>query len=123
MSSVSDYSQKFDKVREGCPVRATLDVIRGRWKPLILRELRDDVRRFTDLQKALPQVAAQALTLQLRQLEADEIITRTIYAEIPARVEYELSEYGRTLSRVMEELEEWGQGYLERQRKRGSRKR
>src|SRR5215831_12414844 len=111
MKSISEYRQKFDKVREGCPVRATLDVIRGRWKPLILRELRDGTRRFTDLQTALPDVAAQTLTVQLRQLEADEIITRTVFPEIPARVEYELSQYGKTLSKVMEEMEAWGECY------------
>ena len=122
MKPISDYRQRFDKVRQNCPVRATLDVIRGRWKPLILRELRDGTRRFTDLQAALPEVAAQTLTVQLRQLEADEIITRTIYPEIPARVEYELSKYGRTLSKVMEELEAWGEGYLERQQRRGDSK-
>lgn len=123
MRSVSDYSQKLDKLRDGCPVRAALDVIRGRWKPLILCELRNGTKRFTELRAALPDVTAQTLTLQLRQLEADEIVSRTLYPEIPVRVEYELSAYGRTLSKVMDELAAWGECYLERQRRNGASKR
>lgn len=106
--------QKIDKLQDDCPVRAALDVIRGRWKPSILFELHKGPRRFTQIQVALPQVTAQALTVQLRQLEADRIVTRTVYAEIPARVEYELSEYGLTLSGIMDQLEIWGKTYLEK---------
>jgi DNA-binding HxlR family transcriptional regulator len=121
MSTVSDYSQSLDKLRDNCPVRAALDVIRGRWKPLILFELHQGTKRFTELRAALPDVTSQTLTLQLRQLEADEIITRTIFQEIPIRVEYELSAYGQTLSKVMEELEAWGKVYLQRQRRNKAR--
>ena len=110
-----DYSQKFDKLRDDCPVKATIDVLRGRWKPSILSELRYKPRRFSELRAALPAVTAQALSIQLRQLEADMIVTRIVYPEIPVRVEYELNEYGRTLARVMDELEEWGKGYLQKQ--------
>jgi DNA-binding HxlR family transcriptional regulator len=111
----TDYIQKLDKLRDNCPVKAAIDVIRGRWKPSLLRELRDGTKRFTELRAALPEITAQTLTLQLRQLEADGVIVRTIYPEIPARVEYELSEYGHGLSKVMEELEAWGEEYLRRQ--------
>ena len=117
MPTISDHGHKLDRLRDDCPVRAAIDVIRGRWKPSILRELRDGTKRFTELRAALPAVTAQTLTLQLRQLEADEIVTRTIFPEIPARVEYELSGYGRTLARVMDELEAWGERYLERQQR------
>ena len=86
MPAISVYSQRFDKLRDNCPVRAALDVIRGRWKPLILFELRKGMKRFTELRDTLPEVTAQTLTLQLRQLEADDIITRTVYPEIPVRV-------------------------------------
>lgn len=115
MGSAADHRQKIDPLRDACPVKAAIDVIRGRWKPSILRELHDGMRRFSELRAALPQVTAQILSVQLRQLEADEIVTRTVYAEIPARVEYELSPYGRTLSAVMDELETWGENYLQRQ--------
>jgi DNA-binding HxlR family transcriptional regulator len=117
MPSAADHRQKIDPLRDGCPVKAAVDVIRGRWKPSIIRELRDGKRRFSELRAALPSVTAQILSVQLRQLEADGIVTRKVYAEVPARVEYELSEYGWTLSRVMEELEAWGTTYLQRQQK------
>lgn len=98
-------------------MRAALDVIRGRWKPSILRELHEGKRRFTELRAALPQVTAQTLSTQLRQLESDEIVTRTVFPEMPARVEYQLSEYGQTLSCVMDELDAWGTTYLARRRR------
>jgi DNA-binding HxlR family transcriptional regulator len=110
-----DYSQKRDHVRDSCPVKATIDVIRGRWKPLILWELHLGTRRFSDIHAAIPEVSAQILTVQLRQLEADGVVLRTVYPEIPARVEYALSENGRMLSDVMDQLDKWGQGYLKRQ--------
>ena len=94
-------------------MRAALDVIGGRWKPSILFELKDRVCRFSDLQAALTHVTAQALTVQLRQLEADGVILRTIYPEVPLRVEYALAERGRALTHVMDELEKWGAEYVE----------
>ncbi len=115
MPSATDHRQKIDPLRDACPAKAAIDVIRGRWKPSILHALCNGTKRFTELRAALPQVTAQILSVQLRQLEADEIVTRTVFAEIPARVEYELSAYGRTLTSVMEELEAWGEVYLRRQ--------
>src|SRR5262245_36430882 len=123
MRPVTAHSQKLDKLRDNCPVKATIDVIRGRWKPYILRELKDGTKRFAELRAALPEVTAQILTLQLRQLEADEIVTRTVYPEVPARVEYQLSKFGRTLSRAMVELAEWGESYLAREQRRASSRR
>ena len=110
-----DYSQNSDFLRENCPVKAAIDVIRGRWKPSILCELHAGVKRFSELQAALPSVSAQILTVQLRQLEADGVIVREIHPEIPPRVEYTLSEHGWQLSAVMDELDRWGRAYLERQ--------
>ncbi len=110
-----DHSQKHDSLRESCAVKATLDVIRGRWKPSILQELHHGTKRYSELAEALPQIAAQVLTAQLRQLEADGVITRTVYPEVPARVEYQLSVHGQQLSAVMDELEAWGAKYLARQ--------
>ena len=117
MKSLADYAQKIDRLQDNCPVRATLDVVRRRWKPSILFELKGEPRRFTELQCAMSGITAQALTVQLRQLEADGVVTRTVYAEIPARVEYELSPFGRTLSDVMDQLESWGMEYLARRKK------
>jgi DNA-binding HxlR family transcriptional regulator len=115
MKSLADYEQKFDRLQEDCPVRAALDVIRGRWKPSILYELKAGARRFSQLQAALPTITAQALTVQLRQLEADGVVTRIVYPhESPVRVEYSLSESGAALSDVMDRLEIWGADYLAR---------
>lgn len=118
MKSLEDYRQKQDRLRDNCPVKAALDVIRGRWKPSILYELNSGTKRFGDLQTALREITAQVLTVQLRQLEADGIVVRTVHPEIPPRVEYALSALGRSLSRVMEELEEWGIRYQEEQIRR-----
>ena len=118
MRGVSDYAQKWDKLREDCPVKAAIDVIRGRWKPHILFELNSGTKRFSDLQAALPGITAQVLTMQLRQLEADGVVSRKVYPETPLRVEYTLSDLGRSLSSVMEQLEAWGARY-QRQRARG----
>lgn len=106
-----DYSQPYDRLRDDCPVKAAIDVIRGRWKPSILCELNEGTKRFCDLQAALPGITAQVLTVQLRQLEADGVVVRMVYAEVPSRVEYALSDLGRELSDVMDALERWGERY------------
>ncbi|RYD65055.1 MAG: transcriptional regulator [Verrucomicrobiaceae bacterium] len=117
MKEERDYSPKIDSLRENCPVRAALDVLAGRWKPSILHEIKDSSRRFSDIQNAIPGISAQALTVQLRQLEADGIVERTIYPEIPPRVEYRVSDHGHSLATLMDELENWGIKHLERQGK------
>ena len=114
MKSIADYEQKIDRLRDTCPVRAAIDVVRGRWKPSILFELKSGAKRFSELQAALPGITSQALTVQLRQLEADGIVARTLYLETPVKVEYALSDYGTTLSDVMDQLESWGVSYLAR---------
>lgn len=95
-----------------CPVEAALDVIGGKWKPLILWALGDNVMRFGELQKGLPGVNAKMLTKQLRELEEDGVITRTVYPEIPPRVEYSITEFGKTLIPILEALCNWGAHYL-----------
>ncbi len=115
MRSLDQYRQKIDALQERCPVRAALDVIRGRWKPSILFELKTGPRRFSDLQAALRGITPQALSLQLRQLEADGVLARKVFPdEVPVRVEYSLSKDGQALSAVMDQLELWGLGYLSR---------
>jgi DNA-binding HxlR family transcriptional regulator len=117
MKPLAPYAPKIDDLNAECPVWAAIDVIRGRWKPSILCVLKDGTRRFTEIQQLLPGVTAQALTVQLRQLELDEIVARTVYPEVPARVEYALSERGRSLSDIMDRLEAWGTKYLDRRQK------
>jgi len=95
-----------------CTVEAALDVIGGKWKPLILWALGDNVMRFSELQKGLPGVNAKMLTKQLRELEQDGVIRRTIYPEVPPRVEYAITEFGRTLIPILQALCTWGANYL-----------
>jgi DNA-binding HxlR family transcriptional regulator len=95
-----------------CPVEAALEVIGGKWKPLILWELGEDVLRFSELQRALPGVNAKMLTKQLRELEEDGIVSRTVYPEVPPRVEYAMTGFGKTLVPILQALCDWGSRYL-----------
>lgn len=97
--------------RYGCSVEATLDVIGGKWKGVVLFHLLEKTRRFNELRRLLPNVTQRVLTLQLRELEADGVIHREVYAEIPPRVEYSLTEFGRTLEPIILLMREWGDEY------------
>jgi DNA-binding HxlR family transcriptional regulator len=94
-----------------CPVTATVGVIGGKWKILILYLIGNDINRFGKLSMLLKDISKQMLTTQLRELERDGIITRIIYPEIPPRVEYFLTEKGQALSPVFKALREWGHKY------------
>ncbi len=98
----------------GCPVSATLSVIGGRWKPIILFILlRQGVLRFGEIQKKIPAVTQRVLTSQLKELEKDGIIIRNAYAEMPPRVEYNLSEYGKSLQDILYAMHYWGEKHKE----------
>lgn len=105
---------KRPKKIELCSVEATLSVIRGKWKPLILHQLLFNTCRFGELGRALPCATQQVLTQQLRELEADGIVHRQIYAEVPPRVEYSLTDYGQTLVPILEMMDTWGKEFLNR---------
>lgn len=109
---LSDHQRKFGVLQENCPVRAALDVVRGRWKPSILCALNDGPKRYSELQCLIPRISAQSLTTQLKQLEADGLVERDVYADTPVRVEYRLSKFGASLSEVMDSLDRWGTDYL-----------
>ncbi|MDH5712275.1 MAG: helix-turn-helix transcriptional regulator [Gammaproteobacteria bacterium] len=97
----------------GCPVEATLDVIGGKWKCVILFHLLIATRRFNELRRLMPGVTQRMLTRQLRELEADKIIKRKVYPEVPPKVEYSLTEFGETLEPILIMLQKWGFEYLE----------
>lgn len=92
-----------------CPVEATLKVIGGRWKVLVLYHLLGGTRRFNELQRLLREVSARTLTKQLRELERDGVVTRTVYAQVPPRVEYSLTKVGESLTPVLKEMEKWAE--------------
>lgn len=118
MKPSSESAATRDPLQVECAVSTALNVIKGRWKPAVLFEIKDGPKRFSELQAALRTVSAQALTAQLRQLEADGIVARTVFEEIPVRVEYRMTEFGATLSKVMDQLDTWGTAYLGRTSKK-----
>ncbi|KAB8142978.1 helix-turn-helix transcriptional regulator [Chloroflexia bacterium SDU3-3] len=98
----------------GCAVEATIDVVGGRWKAVILFHLIDGTKRFSELRRFLPKITQRMLTMQLRQLEEDGVICREVFASVPPRVEYSLTEFGRTLVPTLQAMRAWGETYEQR---------
>lgn len=96
-----------------CSVEAAIDIIGGKWKPVILWHLRNEPLRFNEIRTILPNITTGMLTRQLRELEMDSAITRVVYAEVPPRVEYSLTEFGKTVIPILDHLCEWGRTFLE----------
>ena len=99
-----------------CPVETTLMLIGDKWKVLILRDLMDGTKRFGELKKSIGHVTPKVLTAQLRDMEAKGLLTRTVYAEVPPRVEYTLTDTGYSLKPILDSMVAWGAEY---QRKNG----
>ena len=97
-----------------CPVQATLRVIGGKWKVLILWNLHEEMRRFSELRRAIPGITQKMLTQQLRELESDGLVHREVYAEVPPRVEYSITDYGRSLGPLLATMCEWGTTHIDR---------
>ena len=95
------------------PVESALHAIGGKWKPLILWHLLEQTRRFGELRRQIPDITQKMLTQQLRELEADGLVHRQVYAEVPPRVEYSLTDLGRTLEAVLNVLCDWGKTFEE----------
>ena len=95
-----------------CPIEATLDLIAGKWKALILCYLSMGTSRYSGIKRAFPRVTQKMLTQQLRELEANGLIDRTIFAEVPPRVEYALTPLGESLLPVVKAMGEWGENHL-----------
>lgn len=96
----------------GCPVEGTLVLIGGKWKGVVLWHLLGETLRFNEIRRRLPNVTPRMLTNQLRELEADGFIARTVYAEVPPKVEYSMSERGRSLEPIIRALNAWGEANL-----------
>ena len=99
-----------------CPVATTLQLIGNKWKVLILRNLMARPWRFNEMLRSIPGVSQKVLTDNLRALENDEIITRTVFPEVPPRVEYALSDLGESMRPILKAMETWGAGYQEKVR-------
>ena len=98
-----------------CTVELTLNVIGGKWKPIILYHLgQEGVRRFGELRQSIPNITQKMLTQQLRELEQDGLVHREVYAQVPPKVEYSLTAFGQSIMPVMHSLCQWGQSYEER---------
>ena len=100
-------------------VEATLDVIGGKWKPVILCDLHEGCMRTSELRRAIPAVTQKVLTEQLRELEHDGIVTRTVYNEVPPRVVYGLTAHGQDLSALLEQICQWGEDDVRRRAANG----
>ncbi len=96
-----------------CTVAVTLEIIGGKWKSLILWHLSFKTLRFSQLQRRLGKVTQKMLTQQLRELESDGLVHRQVYAEVPPRVEYSLTELGQSVVPILEQMCQWGKDYLE----------
>ena len=99
------------KTLPACPVETTLTLISDKWKVLILRDLMPGTRRFGELKKSLGTVSQKVLTAQLREMEGSGLLTRTVYPEVPPRVEYTLTELGYSLKPVLDAMQSWGEAY------------
>lgn len=94
-----------------CPVETTLSLIGDKWKVLILRDLLPGKKRFGELKKSIGSVSQKVLTAQLRNMEENGLLTRTVYAEVPPRVEYSLTDLGKSLKPILDAMWNWGEEY------------
>ena len=99
------------KTLPACPVETTLTLIRDKWKVLIIRDLLSGTKRFGELKRSIGGVSQKVLTAQLRQMEADGLLTRTVFPEVPPRVEYTLTRLGHSLKPVLDAMRDWGEAY------------
>lgn len=102
-------SRRLKNCNYGCPVEAALDVIGNKWKGIILYHLLSGTKRFNELKRLIPSVTQRILTLQLRELENDKVISRKVYAEVPPKVEYSLTIWGKDLEPILLSLRDWGE--------------
>ena len=100
--------------KTGCDVEATLSVIGGRWKAVLVCHLLSGRKRFGELRRLTPNATERMITLQLRELESDGVVARHVYAEVPPRVEYELTEFGRSLEPILLVMQDWGREFKAR---------
>lgn len=102
---------RIDTFPEQCMVEAATEVLGGKWKLVILRHLLTGTKRFGELRRMIPEITPRMLTRQLRELEVDGLVQRTVYAQVPPKVEYTVTGIGASLKDIVDRLEEWGHWY------------
>lgn len=107
--------QKNAKPLPACPVETTLTLIGDKWKVLILRDLLPGTKRFGELKKSIGSVSQKVLTAQLRAMEENRLVHREVYAKVPPRVEYSLTELGKSLKPILDSMWAWGEAYKAKQ--------
>lgn len=118
-ASRRDKREKPAPVERHCPVEATVDLIGGKYKSLILYKLMGGTLRFSQLRKAMPCATPKMLTQQLRELERDGLVQREVFPVVPPRVEYSLTAFGRSIGPVLKAMSAWGKGYLRKRELEG----
>jgi DNA-binding HxlR family transcriptional regulator len=109
----------MEKLPELCRVEDALGILVGKWKPIILLHLlQKGTQRFSELKRILPGITQKMLTNQLRELEEEDIIMRKVYPQVPPKVEYSITEYGKTLEPILEAMHEWGTNHTLHKRKK-----
>lgn len=106
-----EMEETMEKTLPACPVETTLMLISDRWKVLIIRDLLDGTKRFGELKKSIGSISQKVLTSNLREMEADGLVNRKVYAEVPPRVEYTLTDTGYSLKPILDAMVEWGMEY------------
>ncbi len=107
-------NEKDTGISPACPVETTLLLISSRWAVLILRDLREGTKRFGELKRSIGSISQKVLTSNLRDMEAKGLVARTVYAEVPPRVEYTLTELGHSLGPVLDSMFAWGESYKQK---------
>ena len=110
----TSVTKKLDH-NTACPVETTLTLIGDKWKVLILRDLMPGTKRFGELKKSVGNVSQKVLTAQLRTMEESGLVNRKVYAEVPPRVEYSLTELGKSLKPILDSMRAWGEAYKAKQ--------
>ena len=103
--------QPAERELPACPVETTLTLIGDKWKVLILRDLLPGTKRFGELKKSIGSVSQKVLITQLRAMEENGLVHREVYAQVPPKVEYSLTELGRSLKPILDAMRDWGEGY------------
>jgi DNA-binding HxlR family transcriptional regulator len=106
-----EYVFRINRNIYHCAMDVTMSYIGGKWKTVVLWYLRDKKMRFSELRRQIPDITEKMLSLQLKSLEEDGIVKREVYAEVPLRVEYSLTEFGRSLRPVLEAIAKWGRNH------------